>query len=102
MKVGVLGSGDVAKALAAGFLKYKHEVTMGTRNTSRLADFAKANPGVRVGSFADAAQFGEVLVLAVKGDAAVDVLKAAGPRTSRAKPCSIPPTPSRTNRRSTA
>jgi 8-hydroxy-5-deazaflavin:NADPH oxidoreductase len=31
MKMGVLGSGDVARALAQGFLKYGYEVMMGTR-----------------------------------------------------------------------
>jgi hypothetical protein len=79
MKVGVLGSGDVAQALAAGFVEHGHEVTMGTRDASKLAAFAKQHPGVRVGSFADAAKFGDVLVLAVNGNAAVDVIKAAGP-----------------------
>ena len=33
MKVGVLGSGEVAKVLASGFLKHGHEVMMGTRET---------------------------------------------------------------------
>lgn len=78
MKVGVLGSGAVAQTLAAGFLKYKHEVMMGTRDVSKLADFAGEHPGLEVGSFADAAQFGELLVLAVKGTAAALVLRAAG------------------------
>lgn len=78
MKVGVLGSGDVAQTLAAGFLKYKHDVTMGTRDASKLAAFAEEHSGVKVGSFADAAKFGELLVLAVKGDAALTVLRAAG------------------------
>jgi hypothetical protein len=32
MKVGILGSGDVAKALAAGFIKHGHQVTLGTRD----------------------------------------------------------------------
>ena len=31
MKVGVLGSGDVAKALAGGFVKHAHDVMIGTR-----------------------------------------------------------------------
>ncbi|HKW15390.1 MAG TPA: NAD(P)-binding domain-containing protein [Candidatus Krumholzibacteria bacterium] len=80
MKVGILGSGEVAKALAAGFLKYGHGVTMGTREPQKLAGFAKQHTGVRTGSVADAAAFGEVLVLAVKGNAAADVLRAAGPK----------------------
>ncbi len=78
MKVGVLGSGEVARALAGGFLKHGHQVTMGTRDASKLADWARTNPGAAVGSFADAAKFGEVVVLAVNGAAASDVLRAAG------------------------
>ncbi len=79
MKVGVVGSGDVAKALAAGFLKHGHEVKMGTRSESKLADWAKQNPKASVGTFADAARFGELLVLAVKGTVAADALRAAEP-----------------------
>jgi predicted dinucleotide-binding enzyme len=78
MKVGVLGSGDVAKSLAAGFAKHGHEAMIGTRTTSKVADWAAKNPKVRVGGFADAAKFGEVVVLAVKGTAATDALRAAG------------------------
>lgn len=39
MKVGVLGSGDVAKALGAGFVKHGHDVVMGTRDVAKLADW---------------------------------------------------------------
>ncbi|MFY9728060.1 MAG: NAD(P)-binding domain-containing protein [Bryobacteraceae bacterium] len=78
MKIGVLGSGDVAKALGGGFLKHGHQVTLGTRNPNKLADWAKANSGARVGSFAEAAKSAEVVVLAVKGAAAAEVLKSAG------------------------
>ena len=78
MNIGVIGSGDVAKTLAAGFLKHGHEVTVGTREAGKLADFAKANPKAKTGSFADAAKFGEVVVLAVKGSAASKALETAG------------------------
>ena len=78
MKIGIIGSGDVAKALAGGFLKHGHEVTLGTREAGKLADFAKANPKAKIGRFADAAKFGEVVVLAVKGSAASKALEAAG------------------------
>ena len=78
MKIGVLGSGDVAKVLAGGFLKYNHEVMLGTRTASKLADWSKQNPKAKVGSFADAAKFGEVVLLAVKGTVAQDALRAAG------------------------
>src|SRR5256885_2708747 len=78
MKAGVLGSGDVAKALAGGFLKHGHEVTMGTREPAKLKEWAGKNPKGRVGSFADAAKSGDLLVLAVKGTAGADALRAAG------------------------
>jgi predicted dinucleotide-binding enzyme len=86
MKVGVLGSGDVAKTLAAGFMKHGHEVTMGTRDSAKLAEWGARHPAVRVGSFADAARFGELLVLAVKGAAASDALRAAGASNLARKP----------------
>jgi predicted dinucleotide-binding enzyme len=78
MKIGIIGSGDVAKALASGFLKHGHEVTLGTREAGKLADFAKANPKAKIGRFADAAKFGEVVVLAVKGSVASNALEGAG------------------------
>jgi predicted dinucleotide-binding enzyme len=86
MKIGVLGSGDVAKALGGGFLKHGHEVMMGTRDSSKLADWAKANPKGRVGGFAEAAKFGELVALAVKGTAALDALRAAGAANLAGKP----------------
>ena len=86
MKVGVLGSGDVAKVLGAGFLKHGHEVVMGTRTAAKLAEWQKQNPKGKVGSFADAAKFGELVVLAVKGNAAAEVLLAAGSKNLDGKP----------------
>jgi predicted dinucleotide-binding enzyme len=86
MKVGVLGSGEVARVLASGFLKHGHEVMMGTREAAKLNDWVKTNPKGRVGSFGEAAKFGELLVLAVKGTAAADVLHSAGAQNLEAKP----------------
>jgi predicted dinucleotide-binding enzyme len=78
MKVGVLGSGDVAKVLASGFVKHGHEVMIGTRTASKLADWAKQNPRATVGTFADAAKTSNLVVLAVKGTVAAEALRAAG------------------------
>jgi predicted dinucleotide-binding enzyme len=78
MKVGIFGSGEVAKTLAGGFLRHGHEVTLGTRDTAKLADWAGKTPKARVGSCAEAAKFCEIAVLAVKGTAAADVLRGAG------------------------
>lgn len=70
-KVGILGSGAVAKALAKGFVSIGFEVKMGTREISKLADV----PNVTLGSFEEAAEYGDLLVLAVKGTAASELLK---------------------------
>ena len=78
MRIGVLGSGIVAQTLAAGFLKHGYETTIGTREPSKLADWKAANPKALVGSFSEAAAFGEVVVLAVKGTAAIEALRLAG------------------------
>jgi len=86
MKVGVLGSGGVAQTLAAGFLKHGHAVTIGSRSPQKLAEWAEKNNGVRTGTFADAAAFGETIVLAVKGNAAADVLRLAGAKSLAGKP----------------
>jgi predicted dinucleotide-binding enzyme len=86
MKAGVLGSGDVAKVLASGFLKHGHDVMVGTRTLSKLANWAKQNPKGSVGSFADAAKFAQLVVLAVKGTVAHDALRAAGAANLAGKP----------------
>jgi predicted dinucleotide-binding enzyme len=78
MKIGVLGSGDVAKTLGAGFLRHGHDVMLGTRDPAKLADWARANPRAEIGSFAATAAFAEVAVLAVKGTATSAALQAAG------------------------
>lgn len=78
MKVGVLGSGSVAIVLASGFLKHGHEVMMGSRTPEKLHKWAADHSTGKTGTFAEAAAFGELLVLAVKGDGAVDALSLAG------------------------
>jgi 8-hydroxy-5-deazaflavin:NADPH oxidoreductase len=86
MKVGILGSGDVAKALAAGFLRHGHNVVMGTRDPAKLADWLAQQRGAGAGSSSEAAKFGEVVVLAVKGTAAGEVLRDAGAANLAGKP----------------
>jgi len=85
MKIGILGSGVVAQVLANGFLKYGHDVQLGTRSPDKLAEWKGKNPTARVGSFADAAAFGNLVVLAVKGTAASDAIRAAGPASLAGK-----------------
>lgn len=78
-KVGILGSGDVAKALGRGFAKHGFDVKLGTRDPKKLDAWMKETKGkVSVGTFADAARHGEIVVLAVLGTAAEDVVRQAG------------------------
>src|SRR6476620_3503513 len=85
MKVGVLGSGDVAKVLASGLLKNGHHVKVGSRAAGKLADWASQNVRGSVGTFAEAAEFGEIVMLAVKGTAAAEALSLAGERNLAGK-----------------
>jgi len=77
-KIGILGSGAVAKVLATGFLKHGYEVMVGSRDVSKLAEWQQKNSNGKTGSFKDTAQFGDIIVLAVKGSVAKDVLTMIG------------------------
>ena len=82
MKIGILGTGDVGRALGKGFVALGHEVKMGSRsatNEKALAWAKDMGPKASVGTFADAAGFGEVVVVATLGVANEDVLRSAGP-----------------------
>ncbi len=86
MKIGVIGSGVVGQTLAGGFLKHGHEVAIGTRDPAKLQGWAAKNPHAEVKSMADAAAFGEVVVLAVAGAAALEALEQAGAPALDGKP----------------
>jgi hypothetical protein len=86
MRIGILGSGGVAKTLAGGFIQHGHQVTLGSRTPAKLADWAAQNPKATTGTFADAAAFGEVIVLAVKGKVAGHALLLAGNENLAGKP----------------
>jgi 8-hydroxy-5-deazaflavin:NADPH oxidoreductase len=86
MKVGVLGSGDVGKALAKGFLGRGDQVMLGSRTPDGLADWvAEAGDGASAGDFAETAAFGELAVLATLGVAALDALELARPENLAGK-----------------
>jgi 8-hydroxy-5-deazaflavin:NADPH oxidoreductase len=87
MKVAILGSGDVGQVLGAGFLKQGHQVMMGTRDPKKkeVANWVAETPGATAGTFADAASFGEVIVLAVLGKAVEPVIQLAGPANLKGK-----------------
>src|ERR1700679_2929797 len=78
MKIGILGSGVVGQTLGGGFLKHGHQVALGTREPATLKAWATNNTGGEAKSFSDAAAFGEIVVLAVGGEVALDALRLAG------------------------
>ena len=76
MDVGVLGSGVAAQRLAAGFASRGHRVTIGTRDPAKLAEWLDGEGrGVTAGSFPEAAAAGDVVCLAVLGEAAEELVR---------------------------
>ena len=76
--IGVIGSGQVGQALALGFVKHGYSVMLGSNNPEKRKELSESLSGVTVGTFAEAAAFGSLLVLAVKGSNAIDALNSAG------------------------
>jgi predicted dinucleotide-binding enzyme len=88
MKIGILGTGDVGKALGKGFLAAGHEVMMGARepqNPKAVAWAKEMGPKASHGTFRDAARFGEAVALATLGVATPDALRLAEPASFRGK-----------------
>ena len=76
-KIGVIGSGDVGKVLAAGFKKYGHDVTIGSREGNKLREWS-ADQGIPEATFAEVAAGADIVVLAVLGRVAEDAIRLAG------------------------
>jgi len=79
VNIGVIGSGEVGEALADGFLKHGHRVCRASRDPAKLAEWKqKAGASASTGTPAEAARFGEAVVLAVKGDGAEEAVRLCG------------------------
>ena len=92
MKFGVFGTGTVGRVIGARLAELGHEVTIGTRDTEALlartepdamgnepfAAWRPKHPDIGLGSFADAAAAGELLVNATNGAGSLEALRAAG------------------------
>ncbi|MFN8239429.1 MAG: NAD(P)-binding domain-containing protein [Bacteroidales bacterium] len=72
-KIGIIGSGEVGKALAKGLNKHGYLVMLGSEDKNKRDSF-KNETGIMTGTFSEAAVFGEVVILAVKGLAAGSVV----------------------------
>jgi predicted dinucleotide-binding enzyme len=78
-KVAVLGSGVVGETLANGLLKHGYAVMRASREPAKLEGWQSGAKGeASIGTFADAAKWGELVILAVKGAAAEEALEQAG------------------------
>ena len=79
MKIGVLGTGMVGRALSTKLASLGHDVTMGARSRENetAQNWATANDA-RHGSFSDAAEFGDLVILATLGSATLDAAELAG------------------------
>ncbi|OGD11862.1 MAG: hypothetical protein A2W20_01285 [Candidatus Aminicenantes bacterium RBG_16_66_30] len=92
MKIGILGTGDVGKTLGSALIRRGNDVMLGTRNVSRkmeekateeapqsFHEWLSKNKKVRLGTFAEAAAHGEIIMNAVAGHAAIEVLAKVKP-----------------------
>lgn len=78
-KIGIIGSGQVGQTLGAGFIKHGYKVMIGSRNTAKLDDWKKAaGENASTGSFEEAAEYGDIIVLAAKATAAKSILETIG------------------------
>jgi 8-hydroxy-5-deazaflavin:NADPH oxidoreductase len=80
-RIGVLGTGQVGRRLAEGFRSRSHDVMIGSRDPGKpeLREWlSREGAGVDAGTFAQAAAHGELIALAVLGDAAEDAIADAG------------------------
>jgi predicted dinucleotide-binding enzyme len=80
-RVGVLGTGEVGRRLALGFASRGHAVMIGSRDPDKpeLREWlAGEGVGIQSATFAETAAHGELLVLAVLGTAAEQVIADAG------------------------
>jgi 8-hydroxy-5-deazaflavin:NADPH oxidoreductase len=88
MKIAILGTSDVGQRLGSGFLSFGHEVKMGSRDpkNAKLTQWVAANgKNASGGSFADAAKFGEVIVLATLWAGTENAIRLAGPDNFKGK-----------------
>jgi 8-hydroxy-5-deazaflavin:NADPH oxidoreductase len=88
MKVGIVGSGDVAKTLGTAFIDLGHEVKLGSRTPESeglVAWKKKVGSQGSTGTFAEAAAFGEVVVLSTHGVENESAIRLAGPKNFSGK-----------------
>jgi predicted dinucleotide-binding enzyme len=88
MKVGILGTGDVGRTLGGGFIGLGYEVKIGSRKPAKkeVKDWvSKYGPRASAGTYAQAAAFAELAVLAIPWSGAENAIKLAGSKNLAGK-----------------
>lgn len=89
MKIGIIGSGEVGRRLADGFIELGHTVKIGSRdpNQKKVIEWADKYDMERAssGTFAETASFGELNVLATLWDGTAEAIKMANPKNFAGK-----------------
>lgn len=84
MKVGIIGSGEVGRKLADGFIELGHSVRIGSRdpNQSKITEWIDKHgkENASSGTFADTAVFGEIVVLATLWTGTSEAIHLANPQ----------------------
>ena len=92
MKIGIFGTGIVGQTLAGALGAKGHDVMIGTRDPQAtmqragasgatrtpFRDWHDEHQSVKLGTFADAARFGEAIINATSGSGAMPALEGAG------------------------
>jgi predicted dinucleotide-binding enzyme len=84
LKIAVLGTGPVGRAVAGRLAELGHEVTIGTRDPQdtagrdKYAAWSADHPAVRLSTFAEAAAGADLVVNASGGDVSLGILESAG------------------------
>jgi len=77
MRIGILGSGGVARTIGTGFVRLGHEVMLGTRTADNPnATQWRDDTGGLIGSLDDTAAFGAIVINALNGAASLDAISA--------------------------
>lgn len=94
MKIGILGTGGVGKAIAAKLVKLGHQVTVGTRDVAKtlsseesgsMHEFLQNNPAVKLATFAETAAAADLVFNVSKGEVSLDVIRSAGAKNLSGK-----------------
>jgi len=84
LRIAVLGTGPVGRAVAGRLAELGHEVTIGTRDAEdtagreEYAAWAADHPAVGLATFAEVAAGAELVVNAAGGDVSLGILESAG------------------------